>query len=106
MESDWRKFSEMLPRLRERYLAEQNARIVGALTDPRKTETERFWDSLEMMKKEAKILHQCLDGYSRSKMWLFMLCMLRVGMLKKEDLSQFSEELQRELARDIPQEQG
>jgi hypothetical protein len=90
--------------LRERYLIERNARIVRILTHPKKNETERFWDALEVMKKEAKILQQCLDGHSRSSMWLFMTAMLRVGMLKKEDLSQFSDELQRDFARVMPQE--
>ncbi len=104
MESDWRKFREMVPMLRERYLIERNARIVRILTHPKKNETERFWDALEVMKKEAKILQQCLDGHSRSSMWLFMTAMLRVGMLKKEDLSQFSDELQRDFARVMPQE--
>jgi hypothetical protein len=106
MESDWRKFRDMVPMLRERYLAERNARIAGTLTDPHKKETERFWDSFEMMEKEAEVLRRCLDGHSRSKMWLFMISMLRVGMLKREDLSQFSEELQRELAHEMPQEKG
>jgi hypothetical protein len=46
MESDWRKFRDMVPRLRERYLAEHNARMAGMLTDPRKNETERFWDAM------------------------------------------------------------
>ena len=32
--------------------------------------------------------------------------MLSVGMLKKEDMAQFSEELQRKLAPVMPQEQG
>ena len=106
MESDWRKFRDMVPKLRERYLAERNAHIVGTLTDPNKKETERFWDSFEMMEKEAEVLRQCLDGHSRSKLWLFMISMLRVGMLKREDLSQFSEVLQRELAHEMPQEKG
>jgi len=92
--------------LRERYLAEWNARIAGTLTNPNKNETERFWDSFEIMEKQAKVLRRCLDGHSRSKMWLFMISMVRVGMLKREDLSQFSEELQRELAPDMPQGQG
>jgi hypothetical protein len=98
MESDWRKFSEMVPKLRERYLAEQNARIVALLTDPKENETERFWDALEVMEREAKILQKCLDGHSRSKMQLFMLSMIGAGMLKKEDLAVFSEELRNQVS--------
>ena len=42
-----------MPKLRERYLADRNARIVALLTRPEKTETERFWDAMEVMEKEA-----------------------------------------------------
>jgi hypothetical protein len=97
MESDWRKFSEMAPKLRERYLAEQNARIVALLADPKKNETERFWNAMEVMERETKILRRCLDGHSRSSMQRFMLSMIGVGMLKKEDMAVFSEELRNQI---------
>ncbi len=96
MESDWKKFRDMVPMLRERYLAECNARITALLTAPGKNETERFWDAHEAMEKEAKILRRCLDGHSRSSMWLFVITMIRAGMLKKEDMLEFSEELQKQ----------
>jgi hypothetical protein len=98
MESDWRKFRDMVPHLRERYLAGCNARIARIIADPKRNETERFWDALEEMEKQAKILRQCLDGHSRSSMFSFMCGMLSVGMLTKEDLLQFSEELQQKLS--------
>jgi hypothetical protein len=98
MESDWRKFRDMVPQLRERYLAGCNARIAAILADPKRNETERFWDAMKEMEKEAKILRDCLDGHSRSSMWIFMSLMIRVGMLRKEDLLQFSDELQKELS--------
>ena len=98
MESDWKHFRDITPKLRERYLAEKNARIVAMLSNPKKTETERFWDVLEVMEKEAKTLQRCLDGHSRSKMWLFMTSMIEAGMLKKEDMAVFSEELRNEIS--------
>ena len=98
MESDWRIFREMVPKLRERYLAERNAHIIALLSDPGKNETERFWDAMEVMEREAKVLQQCLDGHSRSKMWHFMLSMIHVGMLKKEDMTVFSEGLRKEIS--------
>jgi hypothetical protein len=72
-------------------------RIRRLLDAPGKTETERFWDTYEEMDKEAKTLHWCLDGHSRSKLWLFMLSMRKVWMLKKEDLVGFSTELQNQI---------
>ena len=100
-ESDWRKFRDMVPALRERYLASRNVRISALLADPKKNETERFWAAMDVMKREARILCECLDGHSRSKMWLYMLTMIRYGMFTREDLSGFSEDLQQELAVDL-----
>jgi hypothetical protein len=106
MESDWKKFRDMVPMLRERYLAGRNARISAILTDPKKTETDRFWDAMKVMEREAKVLRQCLDGHSRSKMWLYMLTMIRAGMLKKEDVAEFSEELQKEVSYALSDKDG
>jgi hypothetical protein len=98
MESDWKNFRAIVPKLRERYLAERHADIMRKFTDPEKTETERFWDTMEAIEVEARILRQCLDGHSRSKMGLYLLTMARAGMLKKEDLAGFSDELRQQLA--------
>ena len=97
-ESDWRKFREIVPALRERYLAARNARISAMLADPTKTQTERFWDIMELMEREAKVLRECLDGHSRSKMWLYMLTMIRAGMLTREDIPVFSDDLQKKVS--------
>lgn len=97
MESDWEKFRELVPLLRERYLAEQNRRIAGLITRVNKTETERFWDAFEAVQREAKTLRSCLDGHSRSEMSFYMITMRNAGMLRKEDLASFSEELQKQV---------
>ena len=106
MESDWRKFRDMVPKLRERYLLERNVRIARMLTSQEKSETERFWDAMEEMEREATVLRQCLDGHSRSKMWLYILTMIRSGMLRKEDIEVFSEELQKEVAYAFEEDKG
>ena len=98
MESDWKKFRAMVPVLRERYLAKCNARVADMLNASGKNHTERFWDAMEEMEKEAKTLRYCLDGHSRSKMFLFMISMVRCGMLTKEDLAEFSQELQDQIS--------
>ncbi|WP_269527172.1 hypothetical protein [Coraliomargarita parva] len=100
-ESDWKHFRDMLELLRERYLKDKNRALVEILTDPGRSPTEQFWDSFEAMKEESEVLHACLDGYSRSKMYQYMLRMLRHGMLLEEDLSGFSKELQEQLIRHL-----
>jgi hypothetical protein len=94
MESDWKKFSAMVPVLRERYLAQRNRAIAAILNDPARNETKRFWDTMEQMEKEAKVLQRCLDGHSRSNLWQYMATMIQAGMMTKEDLAQFSDGLQ------------
>jgi len=96
-ESDWKTFRNSVVELRERYLRETNPRLVKMLTDPAKTPTQCFWETLEEMKREGRILEDCLDGHSRSKMFGFMCSMLRCGMLKEEDLHDYSEELRERL---------
>ncbi len=90
--------------LRERYLAEQNARISEMLVDPKKNETERFWNALEKMEKEAKTLRRCLDDHRRSNMVLHLMSMRAVGMIKKEDLADFTAELQKTVFVDLVRE--
>jgi hypothetical protein len=53
---------------------------------------------MEEMEREARVLRECLDGHSRSKMWLYILTMIRAGMLSKEDIEAFSEDLQKQVA--------
>ena len=106
MESDWKKFSAMIPVLRERYLSAKNAQVVSRLTDSTKSETERFWKAHDEMEKEAVTLRQCLDDISRSKMWLTLITMRGAGMLKKEDLADFSEELQKQVFYDPSRKTG
>lgn len=100
-ESDWKRFRAMVPALRERHLAPRNVRLSALLTDPKKNETERFWSAMEEMEREARILRECLDGHSRSRMWLYLVMMIRYGMFTREDLAGFSEGLQQQLAVDL-----
>jgi hypothetical protein len=48
-ESDWRKFSALIPIFRERYLVSRNAKLAALLTNASKTETERFWEAEELI---------------------------------------------------------
>lgn len=86
---------------RERYLTDHNVRIVRILTDPKKTKTERFWDAKKQMQKDARTLEQCLDDLWRSTMLVRLWTMRKAGMIKREDLADFSQELQDDVFRDF-----
>jgi hypothetical protein len=98
-ESDWKLYRKLVPELRERYLTAKNREFACMLTGESKTPTECFWDTLDEMRKEEKILVECLDRQSRSRMFMSMTLMCRCGILKREDLHDFSDELQGELER-------
>ena len=96
-ESDWKQYRDMIEFLKERYLKETNQKLCKILTDGDRSATDQFWDTFNEMKKEKKVLQECLGRHSRSYMYLSMLLMLRYGMLKEEDLKGFSEELREQL---------
>jgi hypothetical protein len=105
-ESDWKKFRSMLPVWRERYLAEKNRRIAALLADANKTETDRFWNAERLIGKEARVLQRCLDDIRRSRMWERLAEMRGAGMIRREDLADFSEELQRQVFYEHPEKKG
>jgi len=98
-ESDWKQFRDQVAFLRERYLKEKNQQLLEMLTDSERTPTAQFWDTFDQMKKEQKVLRDCLDGHSRSNMYFSMHLMLNYGMLKEEELDEFSEALREQLIR-------
>lgn len=93
-ESDWKKFKNSLDKWRERYLKWKNDEIRSILEDKNRDETEKFWDIVGFQKNEAKKLRDCLDGNSRSNMTLHMALMKKYKMIDRDDISEFSEELQ------------
>ena len=92
-ESDWKFFWKCVPGWRERYLRAKNQEIVGLLTDEGKTPTEQFWGAQEKIKDEARILVDCLDGHSRSKMFQYLFSLYRHGFVEEADLEGFSNAL-------------
>jgi hypothetical protein len=106
LESDWKKFRAMLPVWRERYLAQKNLRISAVLADAVKTETERFWDVEKLIGKEARTLQRCFDDIRRSRMWERLAEMRGAGVIRREDLTEFSQKLQDQVFYESPEEEG
>ncbi len=102
MEADWKKFRASTEKWRERYIAECNARIARILANPKKTETVRFWEAEELILQEAKTLRRCLDDLRRSTMSIRLMEMRAAGMIRREDLADFSEETQTLVFREFP----
>lgn len=96
-ESDWKIYRKRVVDWRERYLEGKNGEIVKILSDEAKTPTDRFWDALDEMKKQAKILQKCLDQHSRSNAKWSMFLMLGHGLIEDADLDEFSEELREQV---------
>ncbi|HEX9778292.1 MAG TPA: hypothetical protein VGA63_09120 [Geopsychrobacteraceae bacterium] len=99
LESDWKTFRKRVPEWRERYLEEQNKRNAAMLVGGKKTPTERFWDTEKEMKAVTRILVNCLDGHSRSKMEMHLCLMVRHKMIREVDLEEFSGELRERILR-------
>jgi hypothetical protein len=99
LESDWKTFCKRVPQWRERYLAEQNPQIVALFADGQKSPTEQFWTAEKKINSVARILVDCLDGHSRSKMQMFLFKMYQHRMIGTKDLEEFSAELKERILR-------
>lgn len=91
--SDWKHFQSSLSPWRERFITRLNQDIRNILDDNNLTETEKFWNIVEFQKEKAKVLRDCLDGYSKSRMGTHLLMMLNYEMITDVDLEGFSEGL-------------
>jgi hypothetical protein len=96
-EADWKVMRKLIPGLRERYLRRRNEEFIALLSASGKTETERFWDTDDAIRREAKVLRDCLDDLRRSRLFEILLLMRHHGMFLDEDLAQFSDDAQKEL---------
>ncbi|HEY7745807.1 MAG TPA: hypothetical protein VIA07_05670 [Desulfuromonadales bacterium] len=90
LESDWKTFRKRVPEWRERYLAGQNRQIAALFADGEKTPTEQFWEAEKKINAVGRILVDCLDGHSRSKMEMHLCLMYRHKMIGAVDLEEFS----------------
>lgn len=90
LESDWKTFRKRVPEWRERYLAGQNQQIADLLSTGQKTPTDQFWEAEKRINAVARILVDCLDGHTRSKMEMYLYLMYRHKMIGADDLEEFS----------------
>ncbi len=98
LESDWKTFRKLVPEWRENYLKAKNQELIALLTESDKTATEQFWQAKERIDKEALILNECLNNHSRSKLEFYLSMIFRHGLIKRENLNQFSAPLREFIA--------
>ena len=91
--SDWDRFTEMVPGIRERYLAGRNDELAALLLSEDLGPSEKFQKAEEFILKESKVLKLCLGGQSRPRLTMFMALMYRYKMLSDHDLTFFSKSL-------------
>ncbi len=96
-ELDWKLFRKQVPAWRERYLEEKNAALRRLLDRPNQTPTTIFWQMKDFADEQARVLVNCFDGHSRTKMDDFLVLMIRHKVVRRTDLDEFSEELQARL---------
>ena len=105
-ESDWKKYRAMLVPWRERYLRDLNPRIASILTDPKLSETDRFWTAAKLVSEESRVLDRCLGDIRRSQMVSSLRSMREAGIIERDDLAAFSAELRDSIFYDFPQQTG
>lgn len=95
--SDWKTFRNSLGEWRERYLERTNRELIDLLDEESDTPTERFWAAKERAEEEARILVDCFDNVSKSKMVMHLALMYGNGIIELSDLDRFSDDVHEKL---------
>lgn len=93
IESDWKLFRTLIPVWRERYVEKQLVKIQNKLQQKSEAPSDIFWAVHDITKKQAKVLTDSFDNFSRSSMHIYLLTMYSYKIITLEDLKDFSEEL-------------
>lgn len=93
---DWKLFREKLPGWQEAYMDRLNKEYIGLLSGP-DAPSEKFW-KLEKRIRQDKRNPGVLIEMSRSAFDRNLLSLLTHDVIRLEDLSGFSEEVQEKMA--------
>jgi len=91
-QEDWKKFKTLLPQWQEAYM-ERLCREYTELLQSEVPAEDRFWELDERIRKDRKKPGVFLE-VSRSRILFHLEGLLCDGVIRREDLSSFSRELQ------------
>lgn len=93
IESDWKLFRTLIPVWRDRYIEKQLVKVNEKLAQKAEAPADIFWDVHKLINKQAKVLTECFDNFSRSSMHISLVTMYNYKIISLGDLNDFSEEL-------------
>ena len=107
--ADWRRFEAVKARAVDRHCqralddaATLAARPRAAHDDPEAADADaaaRFEELDRLVRERQREIAPALDGHSRSRAWLQLAHLARLGLLEEEDVAGFSAELREVIAR-------
>lgn len=97
-EQDWKLFREKVPTWQEKYMEKINQKIQKLLENPSKTASEKFWQIEKNIHNEKRNPGVLIE-MKRSSMCTNILSLLKSKCIKIDDLSDFSEDLQKNVKR-------
>jgi hypothetical protein len=100
VESDWRIFRELLPIWLDRYCAKVNQQLIKKLTDPKRTQHERYVDAYKFIHRKDADLGNGFSDIRRSTATMRLHFIHNLGVMTEEELSRFSESTRRSVSQD------
>jgi hypothetical protein len=94
--SDWKLFMERLPEWQERFMGKLNQEYIQLLSrdlDP----SENFWELERRIREDKRLLGVRME-LNKGNMTFDLMRLLHDGVIEKEDLADFSQELQDEVS--------
>lgn len=96
-ESDWRRFREVHKTLLERYCARVLSELAALSNSSDGTAHDRFLHVYKLIERRDKELARAFNDFRRSTAVMQLGIMRRMELLTDEDLSVFSEQVQRQV---------
>lgn len=94
--SDWKLFMKRLPEWQERFMGKLNQEYIQLLSrdlDP----SENFWELERRIREDKRLLGVRME-LNKGNMTFDLMRLLHDGVIEKEDLADFSQELQDEVS--------
>ena len=93
---DWKLFREKLAGWQENYMDKLTKEYIELLSDENKNASDKFWELEKRIKQDKKHPGVIMKMQKSEAIWNIVY-LIRLGVVKYEDLSDFSDDLKQEV---------
>jgi hypothetical protein len=92
IESEWKKFKKLRKICLERFCNEVLAEARSVCDSEEPNALERYYGLYQLIQDKERELEKAFDGLSRSKAFMQLLLMYKMGLVEENQLDEFEDE--------------